>query len=286
MTGDTPFGGGDSTAVLAKVLLDEPPPLAELAADVPSGFDELVGRMLSKSPDSRPRDAGALLDHCDALGGRAAETHLTPGITGREQRVVWVALLGGLPAEDTETRLETQDELASAPESRLVELIGAAGGRFDTLLNGARVASFVGGGSPRDEAQGAVRVASGMRDLFPDRGVALASGLGVVGGRAPLGDAIERGVAILAHTPPGRVAVDSTTALLLADGYELAPHVGGSSLLGSRHADDGTRRLLGRPTTMVGRERELLTLEALLDECIDEPVAGAAVVIAPAGIGK
>ena len=286
MTGDTPFGGGDSTAVLAKVLLDEPTPLSELSVAVPAAFDELVIRMLAKAPESRPRDAGALLGQCDALGSALDETEAVPGITGREQRVVWVALLGGLQADDGETRQETEPELALTPESRLAEAVAASGGRFDTLANGARVASFVGGGAARDQALSAVRVARAMRQLFPDRAIALSSGLGVVGGRAPVGAVIERGVALLARTAAGQVALDDTTAGAIADSYDLGRDARGAALLGSERQAEATRRLLGRPTTVVGRERELLTLEALVDECIDEPVPRAAVVIAPAGLGK
>ncbi len=165
LTGDTPFGGGDSTAVLAKVLLDEPSPLGELASDVPHAFDELVSRMLAKAPESRPRDAGAVLSACQELGAATPETRATAGITGREQRVVWVALLGGQPTNDTETVQITETELSVGPESQLSARVSSAGGRFDTLANGTRVGSFVGSGTPRDQALGAVRVAELMREL-------------------------------------------------------------------------------------------------------------------------
>lgn len=286
LTGDTPFGGGDSTAVLAKVLLDEPSPLGELASDVPHAFDELVSRMLAKAPESRPRDAGAVLSACQELGAATPETRATAGITGREQRVVWVALLGGQPTNDTETVQITETELSVGPESQLSARVSSAGGRFDTLANGTRVGSFVGSGTPRDQALGAVRVAELMRELFPERPVALASGLGVVGGRAPVGDAIDRGVRLLARAVPGRVAIDDATARLVAGAYQLERDARGNAILGSKSDGDGTRKLLGRPTTCVGRERELATLEALVDECFEEPVARVALVISPAGVGK
>src|SRR5262249_1061708 len=46
------------------------------------------------------------------------------------------------------------------------------------------------------------------------------------------------------------------------------------------------RPLLGRATPCVGRERELRALSDLLGECVDEPVARAVLVTAPAGAGK
>jgi tetratricopeptide (TPR) repeat protein len=66
--------------------------------------------------------------------------------------------------------------------------------------------------------------------------------------------------------------------------------VGGSErglvLSGEREAGRPTRRLLGRETPCVGRERELRTLEAIVDECISAPVAHAVLLTGPAGIGK
>src|SRR6185437_9921765 len=44
--------------------------------------------------------------------------------------------------------------------------------------------------------------------------------------------------------------------------------------------------LLGRVTPFVGRDRELASLLATLDECAAEPVARAVLVTAPAGTGK
>ena len=42
-------------AVLAKILLEEPPRVRELRADVPAALDELVARMLAKEPRGAPR---------------------------------------------------------------------------------------------------------------------------------------------------------------------------------------------------------------------------------------
>jgi eukaryotic-like serine/threonine-protein kinase len=44
--------------------------------------------------------------------------------------------------------------------------------------------------------------------------------------------------------------------------------------------------VLGRPTSCVGRERDLRTLEATFDECVDESAARVVLVTGPAGLGK
>ncbi|MFT3769710.1 MAG: AAA family ATPase [Minicystis sp.] len=53
-----------------------------------------------------------------------------------------------------------------------------------------------------------------------------------------------------------------------------------------RPAAAAPRTLVGKPTPLVGRDRELATLQAAFAECVSEPVARAAVVSGPAGIGK
>ncbi|HZF50461.1 MAG TPA: protein kinase [Polyangiaceae bacterium] len=50
--------------------------------------------------------------------------------------------------------------------------------------------------------------------------------------------------------------------------------------------DERPRALLGKPTPCVGRDREIASLVALFEECIEEPAARAVLVTGPAGIGK
>lgn len=286
ITGEAPFGSGDSTAILAKVLLEDPTPVGERVPGVPPGFDAMVSRMLAKAPEGRPRDAAAVLALADALA-TDEQSSGAAGITIREQRVVWVVLTGGNVPDDGETQ-ERPPELASTedPSGHWLRLVGAAGGRYDLLANGTQVASFVGGGAPQDEALRAARVAEVLRDELGGPPVAMASGLGVMGGRAPMGEAIERGAALLARARPGEIALDDVTARLLRDRYEILDGRSGEHCLGARREIDAVRTLLGRPTRSVGRERELATLEALVDECVDAPVARVALVIGASGVGK
>src|SRR5262245_62877977 len=211
MTGEAPFSGGDATAVLAKVLLDEPTPLMELCA-IPRDFDELVGRMLRKTPEHRPRDANAVLDSLERIGMPATEDGTPmPGITTREQRVVWVVLLGGgATPDETDTIVGAPAETPT--DGAVGENVVRAGGRYDVLVDGTRVASFVGGGAAGDEALRAARTALDLSEAHPDRPIAIASGLGVLGGRAPFGDAIDRGAALLSRARPGKVRIDEATA--------------------------------------------------------------------------
>jgi tetratricopeptide (TPR) repeat protein len=59
-----------------------------------------------------------------------------------------------------------------------------------------------------------------------------------------------------------------------------------TELLGERLTEQTGRTLLGKPTSFVGRDRELAVLVGIFDECVSEPVARATLVTGAAGMGK
>ncbi|HEU4537656.1 MAG TPA: AAA family ATPase, partial [Polyangiaceae bacterium] len=86
--------------------------------------------------------------------------------------------------------------------------------------------------------------------------------------------------------PP--IVLDEVTATLLGDRFLVAPSAHGHALVGEAPlvALGTPRTLLGKPAPFVGRDRELAALRALYDEVAEEGVARAALVVAPAGVGK
>src|SRR6185312_14863961 len=59
LTGEHAFVGDNVMAVLAKILLEDAPRVAELRPELPHELDELVSRMLAKQPAERPADGSA-----------------------------------------------------------------------------------------------------------------------------------------------------------------------------------------------------------------------------------
>jgi tetratricopeptide (TPR) repeat protein len=102
-----------------------------------------------------------------------------------------------------------------------------------------------------------------------------------------VGEAIDRAAAVLPSAPTkGKgIALCSVTAGLVGAGFEVVGDSQHAVLLRERSVE-ASRNLLGKPTKTVGRDRELGFLESLLDECVSEPIARAALVIGAAGIGK
>ena len=101
LTGKAPFAGDEVHAALLKVVLDDAPRLSEVVDGIPEALDDLVGRMLAKSPRDRPSDAAMLSGELAAIeasgvitaGSEAPLSVRRASLTGRELRVVCAVLV-------------------------------------------------------------------------------------------------------------------------------------------------------------------------------------------------
>ena len=88
-TGRRPFEGANKISTLSAILYKEPPPLAEVAPDLPPELDKIISRCLRKDPDRRAQHAGDIklaleelredcasgkLSRASQAGGQAAAT--------------------------------------------------------------------------------------------------------------------------------------------------------------------------------------------------------------------
>lgn len=99
-----PFVGEHAMAVLAKVLLEEPPPLASAAPTTPRAFEQLVARLLAKSPDARPATAREVARELRLLREALSGATLSPPpstLTLGERRLVSVVLVEPRPEPST-----------------------------------------------------------------------------------------------------------------------------------------------------------------------------------------
>ena len=292
LCGQPAFAGEHPLAILARVLLDDPRPAGELAR-VPPALDALLARMLAKDPAARPANGAEV---CAALAAAAATSGpLVPApapeataLTANEQRLVSVLLV-----EQPTVAMAMATTLAApvapgmdtpeTPTDTLSDLALRFGARVERLKRGVRVLVVSGAGVATDQAARAARLALAARAALPDVPLALATGRGVIGARAPVGEALERAARLLRRSPA--VPIDEVTAGLLGARFVVGSDGTSLTVVAERGPDD-PRRLLGRETPMVGREREIGTLRALFAECASESLARAVVVTGPAGIGK
>jgi tetratricopeptide (TPR) repeat protein len=306
LTQRPPFVGVHFMAVLGKLALEEAPRVRELRGDVSPELDELLGRLLSKLPGSRPASADELADELTGLlahqmdrlhGQDAARAHaqLVPGVVSSgEQRFLTVLMAGPLPA------------VASTPAAATpASLVGGFGAEAVLLADGTLLAAFAAGNAPDDTAARAARCALALRQAGVLAPMVLATGRGRMDARLPVGEVIERAVALrfgqaasagrsadtgsetLAGALHEGIAVDEVTAGLIQGRFQLAHEAGrGYRLQGESAEPRAARSLDGTRSPCVGRERELGALEGLFDECVEESTPRIAMLIGPAGAGK
>jgi tetratricopeptide (TPR) repeat protein len=293
LTGQPAFRGSHVIALLAKLLLEEPPDVTDVRPEVPEILAELVSRMLSKSPSLRPTDGAASeaalasvdLSKSTSVAGAAPTTRLT----ATERRLVSVVVaapepaVGVLDATISEDVSELPEHLSGVRAA--VEVLGA---KLEVLANGMLFVMLVGVGTPTDQATAAARCALRMRALLPGAAMALMTGRSETNLRLSLGEVLEKAMRLLDAATARRewIDIDDVTHSLLDTRFEIVEQDGRTLLCGERLIGEEPRRLLGRPSPFVGRDRELRSLQEQIEDGFAEPSAQALLVTGPAGIGK
>ncbi len=306
LSGVAPFAAEHVTATLAKVLFEEPAPLRTLRREVSPELEALVVRLLAKDPAGRPAGAEALLDELARVPGDLRPTSVppaaasAPSLTMTERRFVTVVLAradgadAGVPvdveiseslARDMTVRTD-HPTLDQPPRSDRGP--AAAGAQIVRLVDGTLAATFAGPMSVVDHAGQAARFALLLRRSLPEGRIVVATGRGVVDGRVPMGEVIDRAASMLdrAQGELDGVALDEPSARLLEGRFDIVTDGHEQVLLGDRRAPAAARTLLGKPSPHVGREREVAMFGGLLDECVAESTTRCAVLTGPAGLGK
>jgi serine/threonine protein kinase/tetratricopeptide (TPR) repeat protein len=293
LAGYAAFRGPSVVAVLCKVLLEEPPWLGDVRSDVPDALAQLVANMLAKTPTERPLDALAVREALDQIDlDDVAPSSGRPSIGAEEQRYLSVILAGhsqSLRVAEPPTVLGTPRLLAS-----LRKAVTPFDAELSHLIDSTVMLTLRGQGTAADRAARAARCALAVRDLMPHVPVVMATGRGVLRVRQLVGEVIDEAAVLLTHAGAaapgpedgGPLLLDGVSASLLDSRFELKQRGERMELLSYRSHAVEPRKLLGRETPCVGRARELATLRAVWEECVDAPAARPIVITGPAGIGK
>ncbi|MGE3635810.1 MAG: protein kinase [Sandaracinaceae bacterium] len=303
LTGTRAFGGRGSTAILAKILTEDPLPAHELRREIPEALGALTMRLLAKKVVDRPADAAEAIAQLDDLGelpmlgppapskpgtprvasllpkpetaatapprgGRRPSGRPRAVISSVEQRL---ACLGAfVPA--TRVDVSTQDRWSTEVRREGVQL--------SWMANGAALVAVVGGAFDRDDT---IRILDQIRSLgaqSPGARAANAWGpITLTNPPEPQGTVRDRLDALLEGTAPGEVRVDRSVRALLKDHIAIEEDERGFILRAGRPAEDST-------DTFVGRRVELATLTSMMGVAIDEGRVQCALVIGGAGLGK
>ncbi len=306
LTGRPAFEAEESTALLAKILLQEAPRLRDVVPGMPKPLDDLLARMLAKDPHRRMVDAEAVIAAIDALppleeidpatAGSETRRRARPAITASERRIACVVIAG--PSRTAERRwrgataaLSVIDEgVASSQLKRLGEIeeeLGRAyGARMHPLPDGSVVVTVPDAGKATDQAAMAARSAIAMRAVLPDAPLVVSTGPGRFSAWSVAGEVIDNGMRLLKVTAPGMIRLDDVAVGLLDPRFDVRRDGTASFLRGERDFFEARRNLLGKATAFVGRGREMSMLSDLYLSAVAESMASAVVVTGPAGVGK
>ncbi len=319
LTGQPPFTGENSVAVLAKICLDVLD-VRGRCRGVPAPFLALLERMLEKDTSRRPRNAadlatefGRVIDDLVAAGyGNQQQPPPNPrtptpvGVSD-DQKVLSAILVSrprpltpaALPeqkrdgtwdmpsdGEGTTGEVDVFDENGFVRVKKLLEPFGAKVERF---LGGSMVITLAGRGQLGEQASHAARCALRLKSALPMAALALSTARSESGKGLTLGQVVDWAARVLAGEQPGSISVEKSTADLLEARFEVKGEGQDGAkryLLFEKGPKEGPRTLLGKTMPCVGREHELADLEALYDECMEKSAARAVLVTAPSGAGK
>jgi eukaryotic-like serine/threonine-protein kinase len=291
LTGDPPFVGAHLFSLLAKVLFEEAPRLRDRRPQMPEALDRLLAHMLTRDRGRRLPDADGLLAALDAIGP-LADAAGPDGVVASSDPVH----AAGAELELVSVILATQPPaVAGAPAVAEPELpdVVPFGAELKRLIDGTIVVTLAQrGGAATDLCARAARCALRLHQGRPGGNLVVATGRGLLSGRAYIGEAVDRaGLLLRARLASGSGAIllDEVTGGLLDARFSTARaegELGAFVLEGEDPSIDPGRRLLGRPTTCVGRDHELGMLQLGLRACAEESSPRAVLVVGAPGIGK
>jgi predicted ATPase len=297
LTGRAPFRGEDLVGILAKILFQETPHVRVERPDVPNELDAILAKAMAKDPGERFADMAAMARALRKvhlrLGGGAesvsapslvvpATEPTTPGISIREARLSAMVIVGRAMAPLHEVQ---------PPSDEATFIGGRFGGDVERLANGALALRFIEAAGATERALAAARCALALRARLPQAPISLATVRGTGGGDDVV-RAIDRAAELVRDAPRSArtggmpIRIDETTAGLLDARFDVRQNDAGLELVSESGPGDESRKLLGIAVPCLGRDRELLTLDATLEEVEGERIARAVIVIADAGVGK
>jgi len=225
VSGVPAFAGRNVGAVMARIVLCDPPLLRDIAPATPAGLERIVTRMLAKHRADRPRDAAEV----------AAELAAIAAPAGPQRRRA--------SSEDAATTVESGNRTAthvifvqaSDQPADLESIVAPFGGRAQRLISDAIVVVV-------DDAVFAADCAIALAGAFADAPVVLVGPRDAAGDTAPLAALLDAGAGELESAdlqrifggaaPAGAVRIDPRTAARLEGRFRVREDQGVLYLIG------------------------------------------------------
>ncbi|HFE46574.1 MAG TPA: serine/threonine-protein kinase PknK, partial [Nannocystis exedens] len=289
LVGRSPFAAEHVASTLAKILFDRAPVLSEVRPDVPAELSELIGRMLSPSPEDRPADADAVLAALDLLPAFAAgEAQTVQTVVEAPVEVkLFSVVVVSLPLAVGEI-LETL-EIEGAVKGECDEPATIArgfGAQAEWLVDGSLVAAFSSGSGAVDRTIAAARCALQIRECWPTYNVVVATGRALVRSGLAVGEVVDRAYQLVESSESGTILLDELSSDLLDGHFDLEVRDDLRILKREGIEGAGPRKLLGKPIRCFGRAHELGILELTLSSVLEEEESHLVILSGEAGCGK
>ena len=264
VVGAPAFVGPNAHAVLARVVSDSIPRLSRWLPGTPPGLDALVARMMARDPFERFADASAA---ALAISDVLSDPNVVP-LAERES-----AAIAREPARTISTLFFAAETGIAAP---LVQAIAAFGGQVRHQDETTIVATIALDNAP-ETVRRAVFCARAVLSKENRLQSAIVSSREEAG--APVSGVVQRALSGVSLVP-GRILVDSTTASLLGQSFEV--HREGTIAWLAAGPDAVTRS----DSLHLGRARELALLDGSYQAGTEEQCSRLALVTGDTGIGK
>jgi predicted Ser/Thr protein kinase len=239
VTGVPAFAGRNVGAVMARIVLCDPPALRDVAPTLPAGLERIVARMLAKRRDDRPRDAAEVAAELAAVTApdgpqrrRASSEDAATTVESGNRTATHVIFVQACDAGgDVDVRSEST---AGTRPLGIEAIVAPFGARAHRLVNGEIVVVV-------DDAVFAADCALALAEAYTDAPVVLV-GANDDGAAAPLAALLDAGAGELeaadlqrifrGAAPAGAVRVDPTTAARLAGRFQVREDEGVLYLIG------------------------------------------------------
>ncbi len=302
LTGRNVFETEHVIALLGRLVLEDPPQPSAFRFDIPEKLDAVVHSAISRDRNERYDNAGDFARALARVGAvnndppqvERSASQVRPKRPKRDQELTGTGTTGNRP---TRPGLGVRRVVAcmvydlgntSADRSISDSLVDIAGEdvRIEPLAGGKTVAVFGVEHSRGDEVMRAARAAMHLLSEFPEARAVVANGHALTARSDLAGEALVRAANQLDSAVAGVVRLDIHAAAALEMRFEIERDGEGARLIREDPRDLAPRKVLGRPTPTVGREKEIAVLQSHYAEMLRDSFPRAALVTGPTGIGK
>jgi serine/threonine protein kinase len=321
LTGEPPFTGDTPLEVMTKVCAGRVPEVTSRRPGVPPMLAALVHAMLSPDPSLRPQSAAGLAsDFAEVvrvLGGISGESAASSppshakqeAISESEEHLASAMLVSlgkrdnsaeanrpvterrhgpkpvSLAVSSSECLAKDEDDARLADIRRLLDLYAC---EMDRLINRTLLLTAPTVSTAHEQVIQLASAALALREIEPDAKIAIATGRASFLGRLPVGQLMDGLPTLMEGQEAGSIRIDETTRRLLPARFAAGGLPGNLLLLDEARtpATEMPREPGSRVSPFLGREREMNSLQSVLEETRSEKVARSVLLLGPSGLGK